>query len=371
MSGRSKRWVPALAVLMTLAAALGGCGGDGDETQAPEGVSTAPGDQAPAQAPAPARTIKLAYSVFFPPTHVQTLAAQAWADEIRTRTGGQVQITLYPGNTLSTPDQIYRGVVNGEFDLGMSCFAYTRGDFPLLEALDLPLGYPDGMTATRLATKMVRKYQPAELAEVHTLLVHAHGPGLLASKKPVRSLDDLRGLKVRATGLSQKLVAALGGTPVAMDQSETAEALRKGTVEATFCPIETLEGWSQGQAIQYITDTSAIGYTTAMFVVMNKEVWDGLPQEIQAVFNEVTDAWIERHGQAWDDADASGRDFVAKLDPAREIIALSAEEQARWTEAVRPVLDAYVAAAAAKGLPGDKLLADLQAELAAIRAGGE
>ncbi len=350
MSMQSRVWAFAVVGLVGLAVVLGGCGGEGDETSA--------------------KKIKLAYSIFFPPTHAQTLTAQAWADEMNKRTDGQVEITVYPGKTLSTPEECFEGVVNGEFDIGMSCFAYTRGEFPLLEALDLPLGYPDGQTATRLATEMVRKYQPDELAEVHTLLVHAHGPGLLASKKPVRTLEDLKGMKVRATGLSQKLVSALGGTPVAMDQSETAEALRKGTVEATFCPIETLEGWNQGQAIEYITDTSAIGYTTAMFVVMNKDVWEGLPADVQTVFNEVTEEWIVRHGKTWDDADASGRAFVANLERPREIITLSEQEQARWREAVRPVLDAYVAEAAAKGLPGEALLKDLQQALAATGADG-
>ena len=132
-----------------------------------------------------AEVIKLSYSIFFPPTHMQCIAATNWAHEIEKRTGGRVQITIYPAGSLTKADQCYEGVVNGISDIGMSCFAYTRGRFPLLEGLDLPLGYPNGMTATRIAKEMVQKYQPAEVADVHVLYVHAHGPGILATKKPV------------------------------------------------------------------------------------------------------------------------------------------------------------------------------------------
>ncbi len=121
--------------------------------------------------------IKLSYSIFFPPTHVQCIAATNWASEIQKRTGGRVQITIYPAGSLTKADQCYEGVIKGISDLGMSCFAYTRGRFPLLEGLDLPLGYPNGVTATRIANAMVEKYQPAELADVKVLYVHAHGPG--------------------------------------------------------------------------------------------------------------------------------------------------------------------------------------------------
>jgi len=312
-------------------------------------------------------TIKLSYSIFFPPTHVQCIAATDWASEIEKRTGGRVKITIYPAGSLTKADQCYEGVVKGISDIGMSCFAYTRGRFPLLEGLDLPLGYPDGMTATRIANTMIAKYKPAELGDVKVLYVHAHGPGILASKKAVKSLADLKGLKVRATGLSAKIVEALGGTPVAMSQPETYEALSKGVVEATLCPVETLKGWKQGETIQYVVDSSAIGYTTAMFVVMNKDKWDKLPADIQKIFEAVNQEWIDKHGAAWDQADKDGQEFVTQL--KREFIHLPEAEQQAWKEAVKPILEAYVKAAKEKNLPGDTLLADLQAEIAKATAG--
>lgn len=326
----------------------------GDKPQTQVESKTAPQTEAkPAAA-----TITLNYSIFFPPTHIQTKTAEAWAKEIETRTNGRVKIAIFPGGSLTPAPQCYEGVVNGISDLGMSCFAYTPGRFPLLEGLDLPLGYPSGAVATRIATELTEKYKPAEVTNTHVLYVHAHGPGLLASKKAVKTLEDLKGMKVRGTGLSAKIVTALGGAPVGMPQGDTYEALQKGVVDATLCPIETLKGWKQGEVISSITDATAVGYTTAMFVTMNSKKWDSLPADIQKVFTEVSKEYVAKAGQAWDQADADGREFVQSL--KRETIALSPEEQQKWKQAVQPVLDAYVKAAKEKSLPGDQFLKDAQ-----------
>jgi len=304
------------------------------------------------------KVVDLSYSIFFPPSHIQCKTAEAWAEEIEKRTDGKVKVTIYPAGTLTKAPQCYDGVVNGLSDIGMSCFAYTRGRFGLLEGIDLPLGYPSGLVATRVATEMVLKYKPKEVSDVHVLYIHAHGPGILASRKPVRELKDLAGMKVRATGLSSKIVQSLGGTPVAMSQPETYEALQKGVVEATFCPVETLKGWKQGEVINSITDSSVIGYTTAMFVVMNQSAWDRLSPELQEVFTQVSNEWVDKHGQAWDQADEEGMVLINKLQ--REVIKLSEEEKQQWKDAVQPILDEYITKTAEQGLPGKEFLADVK-----------
>lgn len=307
-------------------------------------------------------TITMSYSVFFPPTHIQAKTAEAWAREIEARTDGRVKIQVYAGGTITKAPEVYGGVEDGITDLGMSCFAYTRGRFPLLEGLDLPLGYPDGLTASRVATAIVDKYDPEEIAGVKVMYVHAHGPGILASKTPVYTLSDVQGLKVRATGLSSKIVESLGGVPVAMSQAETYEALQKGVVEATLCPIETLKGWNQGEVINSVTDSSCVGYTTSMFVVMNRDVWESLPEDIQAVFNEVNAEWVDKHGRAWDQADEEGRQYVLSM--GKPIIDLSPEQEGRWRQAVQPLFDEYVTSCQAMGLPGQAVLTDIREMIA-------
>ncbi|AQQ70810.1 Extracytoplasmic solute receptor protein YiaO [Limihaloglobus sulfuriphilus] len=313
------------------------------------------------EASAEQKAVELSYSVFFPPSHIQCVTAQEWADEIKERSDGRINITIHSGGTLTKAPQCYEGVVAGISDIGMSCFAYTRGRFPLLEGLDLPLGYPTGGAATGIATKLAFDFNPEELKDVKLLYIHAHGPGILASKKPVKKLEDMAGLKVRATGLSAKLVESLGATPIAMSQPETYEALQKGVVDATFCPIETLKGWNQGEVINYVTDTSAIGYTTSMFVVMNRDKWNSLDPELQEIIDQVSQEWIAKHGAAWDEADREGLEFVEGL--GKEVITLSEEEEKRWVEAVSPILDNFKKKTQETGLPGAQFLEAIQVEL--------
>ncbi|BBO80015.1 C4-dicarboxylate ABC transporter substrate-binding protein [Desulfosarcina ovata subsp. sediminis] len=297
-----------------------------------------------------AKSIHLTYSIFFPSTHGQCLAGMAWAEEIERLTGSKVKITVFPGGTLTKANQCYDGVVKGISDIGMSCFAYTRGRFLVMEALDLPLGYPDGMTATRVANTFYNQFKPNEMDDVKVLYLHAHGPGLLHTRKPVSTLADLSSLKIRSTGLSAKVVEALGGVPVAMPQGATYESLQKGVVEGTFGPIEVLKGWRQAEVIKYTTDCHNVGYTTAMFVVMNRSKWDSLDPEIQNIFDTTSRKWIDVHGKRWDQNDQEGRDYSVSLGNA--VLPLSKEESHAWKEKVRPIIDDYIVAATDKGLDG-------------------
>ena len=311
------------------------------------------------------KTYALDYSVFFPPTHVQAQLAKAWAEEIKARSNGRINITVFPGGALTKADQCYEGVLNGVSDIGMSGFAYTPGRFPLLELLDLPVGYPDGVSATRIANEIFFKWKPEETAKTQVMYLHAHGPGMLASKKPIRSAADLQGLKIRATGFSAKVVESLGGSPLSMPQGETYEALQKGLVDATFCPIETLKGWKQGEVVKSVTDASCVGYTTTFYVTFNKQTWEGLPEDLRKMILEVNKEWMVKHGQAWNDADAEGLEFVRGL--GHEIIPLSAEEQAIWKKKVEPLLADTATKIDQKGLPGSAVLKEIQALVKAAR----
>jgi TRAP-type C4-dicarboxylate transport system substrate-binding protein len=268
---------------------------------------------------------------------------------------------VYPGETLTKSTRIYDGVVNGVSDLGMSAFAYTRGRFPVLEGLDLPLGYPDGKTATLAANTVFDTYRPSELEDVEVMYLHAHGPGVLAGKKRLTGLSGLAGMKIRGTGLSGKIVSSLGAVPVSMGQGDTYEALQRGVVEATLCPIETLKGWRQAEVIDYVLSTKATGYTTTMYVVMNRDSWGALPDDIKAVFREVNLLWRQKQGQAWDTADDEAKELLRTL--GKPILSLSAEEEKKFVDAVNPMLEEWAASLEGRGLPGNTVLADLRGML--------
>jgi len=311
-----------------------------------------------------AEPIKLTYSNFFPPAHAQSRLAQAWCDEIAQRTGGRAVFQYLPGATLLKAEQTYDGVVNGMADVGMSCFAYTRGRFPVMEVVDLPLGHRSGVMATAVANRVAAELKPAELKQVEVMYLHAHGPGWLHTRKrPVRALEDMGGLKLRATGTSANLVKALGGVPVALAMPETYQSLEKGVVDGSVYPLEANQGWKLGEVVNYATDLGSVGYTTCFFVVMNQDRWRGLPAEVRAVIAQVNQEWITRHGQAWDEADAVGLKFFLDQ-PGHERIALDPAEAERWRQAAEPVLSEYEARLRARGLDGAGALAAARKALA-------
>ena len=296
------------------------------------------------------KAIKLVYSTFFPCTNVQAQLSDTWAKEIEKRTNGKVKISYYSGWPTLKGDEIYEGVRIDAMDIGMSAFAYNRMRFPTMEAIDLPLGYPSAKVATSVINDFYQQYKPKELADIKVLYLHAHGPGLLHSRKPVYKLEDLKGMRVRASGFSAKIVSALGAEPLFKPQGYTYAYLEDHYVDATCSPMEVLKGWKQAEVIKYTIDCRCLGYTSGLYVVMNQKKWNSLPDEVQRVFEEVSAEWISKHAKAWDDSDEEGRKFTLSL--GNKIILLSEEESARWCKAVQPVIDEYIKRAENNGLPG-------------------
>jgi TRAP-type transport system periplasmic protein len=300
------------------------------------------------------KVISLNYSNFFPAMSKISVLADQWCKEVEKRTQGKVKVAYFPGGTLTPANQTYDNVVKGIADIGFSCFAYTRGKFPLLEAVDLPLGYTSGKQATGLINAFYAKFKPKELDDVKVLILHAHGPGILHTKKPVNKLEDLKGMKIRATGLSTKIVGSLGGAPVGATMPETYDALRTGVVEGSLAPEEALKTWKWGEVVKYTTQNFGSSYTTGMFIVMNKAKWNSLPPGVQKIFEDVSKEWTAKHAALWDEVDKDGFEF-AKSKGVKTIV-LSKEEDAKWASKVKPLLDDFVKSAKAKGLPGDEAL---------------
>ncbi len=298
--------------------------------------------------------IKLNYSIFFPATHKHSVLATEWAKEIEKRTGGKVQITMFYGGTLTPADKCYDGVVKGISDIGMSVLAYTRGKFPLTEVSDLPLGIKTGLVATKVINEYFNKFKPKEFDEVKVMYLHGHGPGILHTKKPVNKLEDLKGLKIRCTGMAAKIVGALGATPVAMPMGETYDALSRGVVDGSMAPQEALQGWKWGEVVKYTIENFGSSYSTGFFVVMNKDKWKALPPDVQKTIEKVNEEYIEKQGKAWDEIDKAGRDYT--IARGNKIITLSPEEDQRWEKMVRPLLNEYKKNMKDKGLPGEEVL---------------
>ena len=304
---------------------------------------------------AQAQTVKLTYSNFFPPAHIQSVLAEAWCKEVEKRTNGRVKIEYYAGQTLTKANQCYDGVVEGLSDLGFSVLAYTRGRFPVMAAVDLPLGYPNGKVATRVINEVYKKFEPKELSDTQVMYLHAHGPGLVHTKsKPVSKIEDMKGLKFRAHGTSALVVEALGGTPVPQPMPETYQMLQKGVVDGALYPFEACKGWKLGEVTGYATADFSAAYTTSFFVVMNKNKWNSLPADVQKIIAGINEEWIVKHGDAWDTSDMEGLYYF--LNQGGRIIGIDKKEAARWEKAVAPINNDYIKALNEKGFNGKEIV---------------
>jgi len=184
------------------------------------------------------------------------------------------------------------------------------------------------------------------------------GIKLITRKKPVRSLEDLKGLKIRVSGATAvKMGKALGFTPVSMDIGDLYLGLEKGVIDGVALPSEILVSRRLGEVTKYVTNID-LGHD-AFFVVMNEKSWKGLPDDVKKVFEELSGEWaVEFTGKAWDkfDQEAVGQNKAAGI----EYLELEAAEKAKWKNLLAPVKDEYAAELEAKGLPGKKVLSDIQ-----------
>jgi len=315
------------------------------------------GQTASAPTETKSQSVELKLAHFFPATHpAEKELIQPWAKAVETATEGRVKITSYPGQTLLQADAVYDGVINGIADLGLSCFSYTRGSFPVLEAFELPgIKYSNSKAASKVAWEGIKQLNPKEVQDTKLMMVFTTGPGDLYTKEPVRALKDLKGLEIRATGLSAKSLTALGAMPVAMAQSEAYESLSKGVVKGNLGPIEVLQGWKQAEVTKYLTMTPFL-YNNLFYVTMNQKKWNSLDPKDQKAIEAVNQKFFEEVAMGlWDKQNESALKYAVN-EKRMEVITLSQEEQNQWISLIKPIQDDFVAQMNQKGQPGQEIL---------------
>jgi TRAP-type C4-dicarboxylate transport system substrate-binding protein len=308
----------------------------------------------PAPSSAAESVIRLKYASFMPPLHPITQLSDQWCKELEKRTNGRVKVAFFPAGTLVSANQTYDGVVKGIVDIGWSIMSYTPGRMPLSEVIVLPLGYKSGAQATRMSNAFYQKFKPKEYDDVKLFYLHAHGPGFFHTKGPVNKIEDLKGLRIKSDANTSKVVAGAGATPTTMPMLETYDALKRGLADGVLLPIETLKGWKFGEPCKYTYINHGNAYANGFFIAMNKERWNALPKDIQQIIDKLNEEWFEKQAKLWSWVDEDGLEFAKKT--GQIIVNASADEEAKMTARMTPLLDAYVKSMKEKGLPGDEVL---------------
>jgi TRAP-type C4-dicarboxylate transport system substrate-binding protein len=304
-----------------------------------------------------AAPIKLSYANFPPAPTFPCVQMERWKKEVETRTGGKVAINTFPGGTLLKAKAMMDGVIAGTADIGCLCMAYQPGRFIVTNAIALPVGFSNATVASLTLWDLYTKQNPQEFAKVKVLTMFTCAPANIYAKKPVRNLEDLKGLELRASGGTAQVLKALGATPVGMPQSQTPEALQKGVVQGAASSLETLMDFKYAEMCRYVTIFNGPVYPFA--VVMNMDKWNSLPEDVQKVMDGMA---IE---QAWWTGNYMDKRVVKSIEWSKknyniEIIKLTKKELARWNKLLKPLPDKWSEQAKAKGLSARTILKDIK-----------
>jgi TRAP-type C4-dicarboxylate transport system substrate-binding protein len=282
-----------------------------------------------------------------------------WAKMVEEKSKGRLKITIYPGSTLGKAVDHYDMVKDGVADMGFTTPGYTPGRFPLIAATELPLLFKSSRGGSLAVMSIFDKYFKAELKDVKVLWVWVHPPGHFHfAKKPVKKLEDLAGLKIRAaTPMLTTMVRTLGAIPVSIPAPDTYTALERGTVDGTIFPWEAISSFKLAEVLRHHAEVGL--YVAPLFTMMNQKKYDSLPPDLRKVIDDLSGAWgAEFNGKVWDQNELVGIEAIKKA--GATIYKVPPEERDRWAAKLKPVEEDWVKSVEAKGLPGRQLLSDLR-----------
>ena len=307
-------------------------------------------------APSVAETVKLTYANFPPAPTFPCVQMERWKKEVEKRTGGKVQVDTFPGGTLLNAKNMMDGVIAGQADIGCLCMAYQPGRFIVTNATSLPLGIPDATVGSLVLYDLYQKYKPDEFAKVKVLTMFTTAPTNIMSKVPVRTLDDIKGLDLRASGGAAKILEAWGANPVGMPMPATVEALQKGVVKGLYSSLEVMKDFKFAETCKYVTLTDTVIYPFA--VVMNMDKWNSLPKDVQKVMDDLVVEQAKWTGNYMDDHVKTAVDW-SKDTQGVEVIKLTSEEKAAWNSKLQFLTQKWIADSSAKGVPAQAIVDDL------------
>jgi TRAP-type C4-dicarboxylate transport system substrate-binding protein len=267
-----------------------------------------------------------------------------------------------------TPAQLFDQVKDGIADVVWVLPGYTAGRFPLSEVFELPFMMRSTEGSSRALWDFVANNPnvAAEFKDVKLIALHVHGNGVFhMTARPIKTLADLKGMKVRApTRQTNKLLAALGATPVAMPVPAVSEALSKSVIDGALVPYEVVPSVKIQELVRFHSETDPAEpaiYTATFMFAMNQAKYQSLPPDLKKIIDANSGAALSRAiGKAFQAADSFGKKLTEKN--THNVIA--AAELQGWKKIGEQVTQAWVADVTAKGANGQQLLSDARALIA-------
>jgi TRAP-type C4-dicarboxylate transport system substrate-binding protein len=294
--------------------------------------------------------MKLAY--FVGDHHAQGIWLIKWSERLEKASNGRIAVKRFPNAQMGPTPQHYDFARTGQADASWFLHGATPGRFPLTELVSLPYMVGSAEIGTKVLNdaQLRSKYLDAEHRGVKVLMLNTHQPGgPHTTKKPIRTMDDFKGMRLRfASPPIRDLVQGLGATPVGVPPTEIAETLQKGTIDGTFIDYGGAGiAFKLGGIVKYSTELYA--YVGSFGLAMNEGFWNKLPPDLQKVVIESVTGQEKELGQAWDALDALGK--KALMDGGGQAIRFSAEDDAKVRRVGSQVTFTKIKELEDKGLP--------------------
>jgi len=294
--------------------------------------------------------LKLAY--FVGDQHAMSQWLVKWSDQLEKGSNGRIVVKRFPSAQMGPTPGHYDFARTGQADAAWFLHGGTPGRFPLTELINLPYLVGSAEIGVKVLNdpELRAKYLDPEHKGVKVLMLFTHQPGNVnTTKKAIRTVDDMKGLRIRfASPTIRDFVAALGATPVGVPPPEQVEQLQKGTIDGAFIDYGGAGiAFKMGGVIKYTTELYA--YVASFGLAMNEDFWNKLPPDLKKLVIDTTTGKEKEVGEAWDNLDVPGK--KALMDAGGEAIRLSPEENAKFRKIGAEVSEAKLKELEAKGLP--------------------
>ncbi|MGE0563410.1 MAG: C4-dicarboxylate TRAP transporter substrate-binding protein [Pseudolabrys sp.] len=316
---------------------------------------------------ADAKTLR--FAEFGPNRGDRAVALQWFADELKKRSGGSLELEFHWGGALLATKAVLKGVSDGVADMGSIVGFLTPKELRAYNLADLPVENSDewvGMRAVyELSTQNPALKKEFDKAGVHYVTNYTTGPIQLLCKKEIKSLADLKGLKVRGSGPYGKAMTDLGAAVQGMAQPKVFEALDSGLIECNQNYYYAIKAYKQYEVAPNVTELNW-GQNMSFGIVMNKAAYDGLTAAEKKAVDETGAAFIDHFAKVM--IESKAKDKAAMLagigGKSIKMVEFPGADRAKIVEAGKKYVDEWVAGVTKDGLDGKAILAAYEKNIA-------
>lgn len=312
----------------------------------------------PGNAAQPGKVIELSYGTPYGVDHTFSNIDKRWIDKIEKETNYRVKIKPYWGGQIIGGKDAMEELREDAVDIAFVNPSTTKSGFQILKASYLFFYGADQKVGGKVFKELLTEFPEIEKEYIGTkVLCWGGATHQLVSRKPIRKMDDLKGMRLKVVGDISSVLKDLGVEAMSISNSEVYVGLQKGILDGLFTPVEAIESLKFSEVAKYVTLINFYRTHSGMRM-MNLKKFESLPPDIRKVFEDNIDWYSKETETEVDKTNQHAMDFGKKL--GVEFIPMPKEEMAKFYGSMKVHAQKEAQGLDAKGLPGTKILNEAQ-----------